>query len=214
MKTPKPTPPRAVIGFEAMKNPDVAATYAAVIAGMSGSTAFVNAPVAIADLKTLGDNFNSAIGAAEDGGKKAIAALAKARAALIKALRTEAHYVEANCNDDLTTFLSSGFKARSSTKATPQPLDPPVIKNLKHLLTGSIGVALQAEPKAKSYSVQYTAVVAGATPGPWTTISVTKVRPSLVVSGLTVGTVYAFQARVLGPLGFSNWSDSATLMCT
>ena len=34
------------------------------------------------------------------------------------------------------------------------------------------------------------------------------------VTGLTPGTIYAFQVRAMGRLGYTDWSDSATRMCT
>jgi hypothetical protein len=40
------------------------------------------------------------------------------------------------------------------------------------------------------------------------------VKVPFAVNGLTPGTTYAFQVRVRGPLGYTDWSDSVTFMCT
>src|SRR5438093_716842 len=48
-----------------------------------------------------------------------------------------AHYVQANCKDDLATFLSSGFVPASSTKTPPQPLDQPSIRQSRSNKVGS-----------------------------------------------------------------------------
>ena len=60
---------------------------------------------------------------AEDGGKKAITALAKQRVAVIKMYTLLGHYVETACNDDLATFTTSGFtQAAVKTRTAPAPL--------------------------------------------------------------------------------------------
>ena len=50
-----------------------------------------------------------------------------------------AHYVEANCNGDMATFLLSGFQPAATTKTPPQPLDQPSIVSVVHGPVGSIG---------------------------------------------------------------------------
>ena len=61
-----------------------------------------------------------------------------------------AHYVQANCKDDLATFLSSGFVPASSTKTPPQPLDQPSIAVEQGRVSGQL--------KAKIASVALAAV--------------------------------------------------------
>jgi hypothetical protein len=43
---------------------------------------------------------------------------------------------------------------------------------------------------------------------------ITKVKPPVGIDGLTPGTVYAFQVRALGKVGYTAWTDSTTCMCT
>ena len=54
----------------------------------------------------------------------------------------------------------------------------------------------------------------GSTPLAWTTEIVTGVKTPVTMTGLKPGTNYAFQVRTLGKSGYSDWSDSATFMCT
>jgi len=42
---------------------------------------------------------------------------------------------------------------------------------------------------------------------------VAKIKPPVAIDGLTPGTTYAIQVRAYGPLGHTEWSDSATRMC-
>ena len=97
----------------------------------------------------------------------------------------------------------------------PAPLPLPVIKGVDHgAVTGELVIQIQSIPKAVHYEIRYGAQLNGAAPASWTTEVVTRVRPPVGIEGLTPGTVYAFQVRALGKLGFTDWTDSATCMCT
>jgi hypothetical protein len=65
--------------------------------------------------------------------------------------------------------------------------------------------------KARSYDIRYAPLVNGV-PGNWATETVTIAKKPVTISGLTPGTIYAFQVRALGSLGYTDWSDSATRM--
>ena len=64
-------------------------------------------------MRTAIDDYTAAITAALDGGAKAIAQRNALGKTLRRMLRQLAHYVEANCRDDMTMLLSSGFQAAS-----------------------------------------------------------------------------------------------------
>ena len=114
----------------------------------------------------------------------------------------------------MAIFTSSGFQAASTTKVPPSPLPQPVIQNVDHgAISGEIVVQVQKIPRAKSYDIRYGATVNGAAPTSWTVKTVTKVKPPVGFQGLTPGTVYAFQVRALGTLGYTDWTDSMTCMC-
>jgi len=103
----------AVRGFGKLSPADLLQTASAVYTGTNGNAAFPNPTVDMAVLKAEIDNFSSAITASLDGGKKAIAERNRLAEVLIKALRLLAKYVEINSKDDMKTFLSSGFQAKS-----------------------------------------------------------------------------------------------------
>ena len=67
-------------------------------------------------LKSAIDALAAANAAALDGGKKALAQKAHAKEIVMKLLEQLAVYVQANCKDDMTIFLSSGFTAVSSAE--------------------------------------------------------------------------------------------------
>ena len=54
----------------------------------------------------------------------------------------------------------------------------------------------------------------GAAPTSWTTIQAASARPGTRFTGLKPGTVYVFQTRAFGKMGWSEWSDPVTKMST
>src|ERR1700756_4747062 len=66
-------------------------------------------PVDMPALKAATDLLVAKIAAAAEGGKTVIAEKNQQKEVVVKLLVQLAHYVEANCEDDMTIFLSSGF---------------------------------------------------------------------------------------------------------
>ena len=211
-KVPKIKP---LEGYGGMSDVDVVVRGTAAETGLTGNSNFQNLPVDLAALKTDIDSFSALIAEAMDGSKKVIAQKDKQREVVIKKLRILGRYVEENCNGDKAVFISSGFQAASTTKVPPSPLPLPVIRSVDHgVITGEIVIQIQAIPRALNYEIRYGAQVNGGPPSSWTSTVVTRVKPPIGIQGLTPGTVYAFEVRALGKLGYTDWTDSATCMCT
>ncbi len=151
--------------------------------------------------------YEGAIPAALDGSRTAIAQKNKLRDAVEKMYVELAHYVEANCNNDMATFLLSGFQPATNTKASAQPLDQPTIASVgEGPLTGQVKVKIGTVSKAVGYKLRYAPVPnGGGMPASWTEKTVTMVKP-IVIENLTPGTIYTFQVCALGRLGFTDWS--------
>lgn len=66
-------------------------------------------------------------------------------------------------------------------------------------------------PNAISYELRYAVDTNGA-PTEWTLVLVTSAKSAVSIKPLTPGTIYAFQVRGLGKLGYTDWSDSVTRM--
>jgi hypothetical protein len=207
---------KASLGFNRLPGRDLLARLEAVVKGMDGNATYPNPPVDMASLKTAGTNYSASLAAALDGGKKAIAERNAQRENVIKMLRQLAKYAEISCKDDRNTFLSSGFETASVTRVAPQPLDPPVIRSVDQGNTGQLLVSVGRSAQAKSYELRAAAApaVAAATVPSWTTIGFTAVKQAIPVKNLIPGTTYIIQVRALGALGYSDWSDSITRMCT
>jgi hypothetical protein len=209
----KPKKIKALLGFNRLKDGDLVTRLNAVHDGLKANPAFTTPPVDLPTFKTNIDTFTTDLAAAVDGGKKAITAKNKQRAVVIKMLEHLAHYVEANCKDDLATFTSSGFLPAPTTRTPPQPLPQPSISKAVQGITGQLIITIKALRGAASYELRSAVLGPGNTPGTWTSIHLPSAKAT-PVNNLTPGTTYTFQARALGRLGFSNWSDPVNRMCT
>src|SRR5438132_10474228 len=121
-------------------------------------------------------------------------------------IRQLGHYVEANCKDDMATFLASGFKPVVRNRPQ-QPVSTPHILGVKNGKAGQLVVSAGSSRNAYSFDVRVAPIGPGGTPGAWTIASFTSSR-SMPINGLTPGTNYTFQVRALGSLGPSDWARS------
>jgi hypothetical protein len=205
---------KAATGFRQMKPEVVFSTSQAIHNALNGN-ANIPAPPAPFDLPTLlaaNQALSAANSAALDGGKKAVALRNHCKEVVVKILDQLAKYVQANCKDDMTIFLSSGFKAQSSTKTTAATASESIRYVKPGPNSGQVQVKLVVVRIAGSYELRWAPVPAGGVPTAWTIQPIMNVRSATVVSGLTPGTTYAFQARAVIPSGYTDWTDSVTQM--
>jgi Fibronectin type III domain len=166
-------------------------------------------PVDIATVKSATDLLSAKIAAAAEGGKTAVADKNRQKEVVVNLLIQLAQYAEANCKDDMTTFLSFGFTPAASTKAKTAPLSESIRKIEPGPNSGEMLITLMKFLGAVSYLMQFAPVVNGVV-GSWTSKPVPNIRPPFLVTGLTPGTTYVFQARALTKAGYSDWSESVT----
>src|SRR5207237_7096285 len=100
---------KAKLGLRGVSDSDAAKAFMTTYDGLLNNPKYSNPPVDLTIYKSGIDLFNALIVDAEDGGKKAISAKDKQRIGLTKMYTLLGHYVEMACNDDLATFITSGF---------------------------------------------------------------------------------------------------------
>ena len=124
------------------------------------------------------------------------------------------HYVEGTCKNDMTTFLSSGFAVDNGRqKNPPQPVSSPLILAVDQGVTGQLLISIKKVANARHYELRHAVPpVAGAKEN-WTIQTVGSTRPPAAENNLNPGTIYLFQVRAYGKLGFSDWSSPAQRMC-
>ena len=165
-------------------------------------------PVDGAALKAANDALAAANAAAIDGGKKAIAEQKRAKEVVVKLLMQLVPYVEVNCQDDMTIFLSSGLQAAATTRTKAEPVSEKIRKIKPGPVSGQMVVTVVNDPEAISYVARFAPVPpGGGTPANWNEQPIALVRPPTIISGLTPATMYIFQVRSLTKNGYGNWSD-------
>jgi hypothetical protein len=205
---------KAATGFRKMRPEVVFNTSQAIYNALNGSTDIPGPPAPL-DLPTLlaaNQALSAATSDALDGSRKAIALRNHCKEVVVKILNQLATYVEANCRNDMTIFLSSGFKPQSSTKTAAAPASGSIRFVKPGPMSGQAQIQLIAIPNAGSYEVRWAPVPAGGVPAEWSTRPSTTLR--LDLSGLTPGITYAFQTRALIQSGYTEWSDSVTRLAT
>jgi hypothetical protein len=214
MSTTNFKPIKALDGFSGVTDNDVVNRGLSVQGKMAGNLYFPNPPVDLVVLKTDIETLSALMAESLDGSKRVIAAKSKQRNVVVKKLRLLGRYVEVACDDDMAIFQTSGFEAASKMRAVTPPLSEKIRKIEHGANSGQLVVWLKAVPGALCYELRY-AASAGEVPGEWTTLLLTKgTRKPVILNSLIPGSVYAFQARVLGRDGYTDWTDSLTFMCT
>jgi len=204
---------RVLLSFSRQTDNQIVESAGAVLTGMTGNKAYPAPPVDLAVVQTALTDFTAAIAAQTQGGTTATAEKDKKRHALVKLLRKLAAYVQASCDDDLPTLLSSGFQAPPGRRAQ-SPLTKPVIASVDNGHTTQLLVKVNKIANAKSYEVRSAALGTGGTPGPWQSAGSFTSSRSMTVTGLTPATTYAFQVRAVGgSTGYTDWSDPVAHMC-
>ena len=215
MATTKPKKIRALVGLRKLPEGMIKDLLAGSLKGLTeNARVFPKPPIELAAYQAAIDAYVAAIPAALDGSKTAVANKNKLLDTAVRMYVELAHYVQANCNDDLATFLLSGFQPAASTKMPPQPLDQPSIVVEQGPVTGKMKVKIGSVLKALIYQLRYGAIPSGGgPPATWSEQFITSTKPT-VIEDLTPEAVYTFEVRALGRLGFTNWIDAVNRMVT
>jgi hypothetical protein len=212
-KVSTPSQIKAKLGMHGVADMDVVKALTAAHEGVLNNSAYATPPIDLVSFKAGIDQFSALIIDAEDGGKKAISGKDKQRVVVIKMYTQLGHYVELACNDDMATFVTSGFTAAAKrTLAAPVPLTEVAFSSIdRGPNSGDVVVKLEYQKGVLAFEVRYALQGAGGTLGPWTTVTITKPR-KVTISGLTMAGIYQFQIRALGLLGYTDWMDNKTFV--
>src|SRR3989442_9123462 len=119
----KAKPIKALGGYHKKSPAENLASANAVHSGIfTDPVDFPAPPIDEATFKGAIDTLSTKITAALDGGKKAIAERNHQEQVVIKMMRQLSRYSEEACNDDLPTFLKSGFQPKSTVTGAKQSL--------------------------------------------------------------------------------------------
>ena len=199
-----------------LSDPDAIAFAGTVIKGVCVDKVIAAAPpFDEATLQTAVDDLKGAIAAqAQAGGGTVVTAVKKKKRNVLDGLlRKLAHYVQANCNDDVQLVVKAGFQARATSARSQTQLDKATILSVENVHTRQVVVNARKVSGAKLYEAQ-TAIVSANNTGSFQSAGVFSKARSMTITGLTPGTTYAIQVRALGgSTGSGDWSDTVTRIC-
>ena len=179
-----------------------------IVNSMTGNASFPAPAPTLATITAARNGFMVAV-SASDRGAPSVALRKQLRAQLCQLLRDLALYVQHTCQGDGLKLLSSGFPAQKGRTGPVGVLGPPLNLRLSRTkIGGQILARCNAMPTARSYQWRYANAQA---PTVWTQSDATTAA-SYLMQNLTPTAQYIVQARVLGALGPSNWSGSASLV--
>jgi hypothetical protein len=178
-------------GFPNLSDSEAIALAGAVIKGLYAAKALPAPPMDQQVLETAVDDMNGAIAAlAQSGGGTAATVVKKKKREVLNGLlRKLAHYVQANCNDDLQVVTNSGFQAKATSVHSTTPPAKTQILSVENGHTTQLVVAVRKVPHAKMYQVQVAVVGANSTVGPFQAAGVFANSRSMTLTGLTPGTI-------------------------
>ena len=202
---------RASASYNKLSDNDFLARLTAVLNGTFDNPKFPLLPVDKPTFSSGLERYGTLIGLALDGSKKVIAERVQQRTTMAMMMRLLAHHVETVSAGNMDTFLSSGFEPKASTRSTSQQLDQPTIKAVEQGNPGELLVTVTPVKRARSYEISYGA--AGTAPATWTTKAVPSAKQAVSITGLTAGTMYSFQVRAFGKLGYTGYSVTSNRMC-
>ena len=177
---------------------------------MTGNPTYTLPPVTPDILRTKATEFETAVGACEDGTKQDTEHKNVLRADLISTLDILADYVELTAQGDREKLLSSGFEVATKASNTPAPVGTTAILGVTNVASTKLGLDLQVADNAWGYETEVSSV-----PGVWVRKDTFTDPHNVVLTDLVPGTVYAIRARALGSKNQrSEWCAPVSQMAT
>jgi hypothetical protein len=177
---------------------------------LTGNADFTTPPVLATALATQKTAFETALAAAENGGKTLTAAKNAARATLIESLRIDATYVEQQAGGSESKITSTGYQTMSHDHAPMATMPKALIVQIMNEVSGQLLVRGQPIDNAHSYEAQ-TQTGTGA----WQPAGTFSQARRMPLVGLTPGTTYNVRIRAVGAGGhYGDWSDPVSHICT
>lgn len=200
---------RVSLRFTTLKDSDLVPKGEYILASMTGNANFPTPTPSLGELGTAVGDYESALFAAEAGGKEKTAAKNAARKALEDALRSLALYVQQKSAGDLTKLLSSGFDAVKQPEPAGVLPAPQGVTLKQGTLSGTLVLRSRPVPNAASYEAQQSTNIAQESA--WEDAGAfTAARMTL--EGLTPGTQYWSRMRAIGAAGPGAWSEPVPAM--
>jgi hypothetical protein len=186
---------RVLINFSKMRDSALSIRAGAIVEHMTGNAYFTEPVPALSEVEAAITAYRSAQTDAQLGGIDKTEIKKQKRRALEDLLKSLAWYVQANCRNDLTILLSSGFYPHKARTPVGELEKPMAFKANNGPYPGSIQLSVGKVNGAGSYLFEYAPEPLDDTTR-WTTQIVT--ARTCLVKGLTSGRQYAFRVAGIG----------------
>ena len=184
-------------------------TTGGILTGMTGNVHYPTTAPTLPVMQTALDEFITSVSDAANGGVTLTSIKNDKRAVLVALLRQLANYVQANCKDDMTVLLSSGFPIqkpqRSPVGVLPAPGNLTVTLGAR---SGELNASAPPIPGAAIFNWRLTTAAAPSV----IVQSAQTTAASNIFDSLTPGVVYNVEANAVGSAGPSDWSDPVPQM--
>lgn len=185
---------KVIYGFSQLSDDSFYALAQRVVESMTDNAHYPAPAPSLADVSAAVTEYGDAL-VLRGGGKETTAAKNEKRRVLQKLLGELALYVQANCQDNLTILLSSGFEARKVSAPVGMLLKPENFKVENGPNAGSMKLMVDKVFGADNYVFEC-AIAPATETTPWTS-KISSGR-SLMIEGLTSGVKYAFRVAAAG----------------
>ncbi len=201
------------LAFAEFKDHPLASFALGVHDGLSdNSTIFTKPPptATLPMLLTAIDTYNTKLVAAHQGSVASTTEKNVAREELLALLRILAAYVESVALGDASIIEAGGFDVVAHVYSAQTPLAKPVIIGIRNLITTELKVDVASVPNMSAIETQTR--TGSAT---WQAAGTYPNVREIVLKALMPGTMYDVRVRGIGgSIGYSDWSDAVSHMCT
>ncbi|HTA66254.1 MAG TPA: fibronectin type III domain-containing protein [Xanthomonadaceae bacterium] len=181
------------------------ASVGRILTGLTGNGSFPTTRPTLAAVGAARDAFVATVSTL-DRGSAAVARRDAAREPLEGLLRELALNVQQTSQGDRVILISSGFPLQKTRQPAGIPAAPQNLR-LKQAKSGDVVARCNTVLNALSYQWRY---ATSAAPLVFTQPDPTG-KATCTIQGLTPGTQYVVQVRVIGRRGTSDWSEGAML---
>ena len=199
----------SIAAFDTVTDAKLLVLCGVIVQSMTGNPLYPSPSPSLDTLSAAYQAYSAAVTAAKDHGKAAVARRKQLRGVVVQVLRELALYVQRACGGDRVKLIASGFTPqRQRGAAAPVPSAPQFVRLAQGKLKGQLLARCNPVANALTYEWRYASTAA---PTAWVQpAAVSKAR--LLIEGLTAGTTYTVQVRVIGSAGPSEWSEVASAM--
>ena len=198
---------KALLDFIVLPVNDKLEFYKYIANQLANATLFPSPDITIAMIKTVIDNFETAILAAKDGSHSALAVRNDKEKLADDVFRILVNYVNRIADGDETIIIKSGFNASKQ----PIPFQKAELSVIYGEHSGSVMVIIKAILNAVAYKIQYRKTSVSGLLEEWLEAEIST-SASCLIANLIPGTKYDFRFASISSAGTSDFSNPISII--